>query len=89
MAKKTRGKSKATTTTPLPPTMEPEGGTLVDDLLAQLDSRNQTVQQESAKVLNEMDLDKKAEEIEGKSKQSAKDRFQARKVNLVFVLAKI
>jgi len=58
--------------------MGPEDDTLMDDLLAQLDSKNQTVQQESAKVLNGMILEERAKEMEPKPKPSAKDRFQAR-----------
>lgn len=87
MAKKTKAKAKGTAATPLPLAMEPEDKTLVDDLLVQLDSRDQTVQQESARVLNEMALDERAGEIEGRPKQTAKDRFQARQVSPVLVLA--
>lgn len=86
MAKKTKGKNKGNAATPLPLAMEPEESTLMDDLLEQLDSRDQTVQQESAKVLNAMVLDEKAEEIEGRPKQTAKDRFQARQVSSTLVL---
>lgn len=53
---------------------------LMNDLLAQLDSRDETVQSESANVLNEMQLNQQANEIETSGKQSAKSRFQARQV---------
>lgn len=86
MAKKNKGRSKASPAVSLPaaPTMEPEDDDLMNDLLAQLDSRDRTTQEESAAVLNEMQLDKQAEELEGKPKQSAKSRFQARQVSSAF-----
>lgn len=54
---------------------------LMDDLMAQLDSRNQTVQAESAAVLQ-------AVAQEANSKQDAKSRFQARQVTISAVLLK-
>jgi hypothetical protein len=53
---------------------------LMNDLLAQLDSRDEIVQQESANVLNEMNLNQQANKLE--SKQDAKSRFKARQVGL-------
>lgn len=53
---------------------------LMNDLLTQLHSRDETVQSESANVLNEMQLNQQANEIETSGKQSAKSRFQARQV---------
>ena len=54
---------------------------LMNDLLAQLDSRDQNVQMESAQVLNEMNLNEKADKIEATtSKQDSKSRFKARQV---------
>ncbi|KAG6854318.1 hypothetical protein C0991_008213 [Blastosporella zonata] len=52
---------------------------LMDDLFAQLDSRDQTVQAESAAVITEVQT-KQAERIDGRSKQDAKSRFKARQV---------
>jgi recombination DNA repair RAD52 pathway protein len=59
---------------------------LVDDLLAELDSRNQTVQQESATVLLEMQQHQEntvgdnARSV--KKKQDSKSRHEARQVNI-------
>ncbi|KII88574.1 hypothetical protein PLICRDRAFT_110259 [Plicaturopsis crispa FD-325 SS-3] len=50
----------------------------MDDLLAQLDSRDSTVQTESANVLNEMQMSQEADMIEAQPKQDAKSRFAAR-----------
>ncbi|KAJ7774675.1 hypothetical protein DFH07DRAFT_800476 [Mycena maculata] len=65
---------------PLLPTMSPstDDDQLMDDLLAQLDSRDDTVKQESANVLNDMQLNQQADQIEASSKQDPKSRFRAR-----------
>lgn len=64
-----------------PPTiMNDDDEELMHDLLAQLDSRDQNVQAESANVLNDMQLNKQADEIDARQKQDSKARFQARKV---------
>jgi hypothetical protein len=52
----------------------------MDQLLAQLDSRDETVKQESANVLNDMQLNQQAEQVEPTSKQDPKSRFRARQV---------
>ncbi|KAJ7774777.1 hypothetical protein B0H16DRAFT_1508341 [Mycena metata] len=64
-----------------------DDGDLVDDLLAQLDSRDETVKQESANVLNDMQLNKEADQLEGASKQDAKSRFKARQARKAASLA--
>ncbi|KAJ7685140.1 hypothetical protein DFH06DRAFT_30874 [Mycena polygramma] len=69
-----------------PPPADDDDG-LVDDLLAQLDSRDETVQQESANVLNDMQLNKQADQIEAASKQDAKSRFKARQARKAAALA--
>ncbi|KAJ6496633.1 hypothetical protein C8R47DRAFT_349375 [Mycena vitilis] len=69
-----------------PPPADDDDG-LVDDLLAQLDSRDETVQQESANVLNDMQLNEQADEIEAASKQDAKSRFKARQARKAAALA--
>ena len=58
----------------------------MDDLLAQLDSRDQTVQSESASVLNEMEVVKQAQsqDEETTRKKDPKQRFLARQVRLPF-----
>ena len=62
---------------------------LMDDLLAQLDSRDTTVQHESANIINEMQIKKAADTPEpgtpttttsNNSRQSSKSRHQARQV---------
>ncbi|KAJ6547516.1 hypothetical protein B0H19DRAFT_1166076 [Mycena capillaripes] len=68
-----------------PPADDDDG--LVDDLLAQLDSRDETVQQESANVLHDMELNKLADQIDGSSKQDAKSRFKARQARKAATLA--
>lgn len=59
---------------------------LVDDLLAELDSRNQTVQQESATVLLEIQEHKENTVQDNarlsKKKQDSKSRHEARQVNI-------
>ncbi|KAF5381029.1 hypothetical protein D9615_003917 [Tricholomella constricta] len=57
-----------------PPPVDDE---LMDDLFAQLDSRDQTVQAASAVVINEVQ-NRQAEQITSRSKQDAKSRFKAR-----------
>lgn len=64
-----------------PPAIMNEDSELMDDLLAQLDSRDQVVQTESANVLNEMNLNAQADSIEASSRQDAKSRFKARQVS--------
>jgi len=58
---------------------------LLNDLMAVLDSRDTIVQSESAKILNEMQLDQQAEE--SRKKQDAKSRYQARQARKAAVLA--
>ncbi|KAH9484293.1 OVARIAN TUMOR DOMAIN-containing deubiquitinating enzyme 5 [Psilocybe cubensis] len=74
---------------PLPPTeiMNEDDSELMDDLLAQLDSRDQVVQAESASVLNEMNLNAQADSIEASSRQDAKSRFKARQARKAAALA--
>ncbi|KAJ7156020.1 hypothetical protein C8R43DRAFT_998853 [Mycena crocata] len=73
----------------LPTAMSPQedDDQLMDDLLAQLDSRDETVQQESATVLNEMNLNKQADRLENASKQDPKSRFRARQARKAANLA--
>ncbi|KAJ7172523.1 hypothetical protein C8R46DRAFT_1216336 [Mycena filopes] len=85
MGKRTKLK-KALDVFPSPPPPE-DNSDLVDDLLAQLDSRDETVKQESANVLNDMQLDKQADQLEATSKQDAKSRFKARQARKAASLA--
>jgi hypothetical protein len=68
---------------PLTMTGTSDDGELMNDLLAQLDSRDERVQSESATVLNEMQLNKQADQIEPGRKQDAKGRFKARQVSII------
>ncbi|PPQ78090.1 hypothetical protein CVT25_015624 [Psilocybe cyanescens] len=67
--------------------MNEDDSELMDDLLAQLDSRDQNVQAESANVLNEMNLNAQADLIEASSRQDAKSRFKARQARKAAALA--
>lgn len=79
-SKKSKLKKALLPSTYSEPPMDNADDDLVDDLLAQLDSRDQTVQAESANVLNEMNLRQQANSLESSGKLNAKDRFQARQV---------
>ncbi|KAF7363401.1 OTU domain-containing protein [Mycena sanguinolenta] len=76
MAKKSKLK-KALDILPSPPPPQDDDDGLMDDLLAQLDSRDQVVAQESANVLNDMQIQKQAENLDAAPKQDAKSRFKA------------
>lgn len=65
-----------------PPTAEPDDD-LLDDLMAQLDSSNKAVQNESAHILNELQstqMDEARDKSSGNKKDS-KARHQARQVS--------
>jgi OTU domain-containing protein 6 len=67
-----------------PPTVQDDG--LMDDLLAELDSRDQTVQHESATVLMEMQDNQEnlfADKAQSATKkQDSKSRHEARQVSI-------
>jgi len=84
MAKKNKAKSKhAPDVLDINPLTALDDDDLMNDLLSQLDSRDQTVKEESTTASNEMQLEKQANELEVKPKRTAKDRFQARRVSFV------
>jgi len=85
MARKSKAKSKHTMNAPdiSPMTVSDDDDDLMNDLLSQLDSRDQAVKEESPTILNEMQLEDQVNELEAKSKRTAKDRFQARRVSFV------
>ena len=59
----------------------------MNDLMAELDSRDATVQAESANVLNEMQINQQvnmAEDVQ--KKQDPKSRYQARQVSAVWTV---
>lgn len=55
----------------------------MDDLLAQLDSRDKTVQGESAAVLKDADLNAVADSLDSASKKDGKNRFKARQASSI------
>ncbi|KAJ7273664.1 hypothetical protein B0H12DRAFT_1090487 [Mycena haematopus] len=85
MAKRSKLK-KALDILPSPPPPD-EDEDLIDDLLVQLDSRDQTVAQESANVLNDMQINKQAEHPDATSRQDPKSRYKARQVRKAAALA--
>ncbi|KAJ7940683.1 hypothetical protein B0H13DRAFT_25410 [Mycena leptocephala] len=86
MAKKNKLKKAVNSFPEASPPIDDDDG-LVDDLLAQLDSRDEVVQQESANVLNDMQLNQQADQLEATSKQDAKSRFKARQARKAAALA--
>lgn len=64
-----------------PSNAELEDNELVDDLLAQLDARDATVQQQSAKVLSEIKKDQDQSQQDDRSRNSSKNRYKAREVS--------
>ncbi|KAK7467120.1 OTU protein [Stygiomarasmius scandens] len=66
---------------PSQPATSPEidDNELMDDLIAQLDSKDQTVQVESAIVLQEIEINQQAKTAETNQKKDSKSRFLARK----------
>jgi len=83
MAKKNKSKKSSTTQILSPVNVDDEE--LMDDLLAELDSRDQTVQTESAAVLQEITESHTVVVEEPSSqteKQDAKGRFRARQVSV-------
>ena len=89
MAGSKRSKLKKALSPPFAKTPEPErtmdDDALMDDLLAQLDSRDKTVQSESASVLNEIHINKAADTpppapAPPSQKQDSKSRHRARMV---------
>ncbi|KAI0046109.1 cysteine proteinase [Auriscalpium vulgare] len=70
-----------------PPPQSTDDAELMDDLLAQLDSRDQSVQKESAVVLEDMKLDQVVAQEERSGKSDSKSRFKARQAKKVAALA--
>lgn len=71
-----------------PPIADDDESDLMNLLLDQLgESRDETVQAESAALLNDMDLNGQADKIDAQSKKSAKDRFKARQARKAAALA--
>ncbi len=66
--------------TPPPPEQTLDDEELMDDLLAQLDSKDKTVQGVSATVINDMQLGQVADQIDKSQKQDSRSRHRARQV---------
>ncbi len=79
-AKKNKLKRMLSPTTPPPVEPSADDDELMDDLFAQLDSRDGAVRHESATVLNEMQIDKVADQLESVPKKDGKARHKARQV---------
>jgi OTU domain-containing protein 6 len=63
-----------------PPQPTEDDQDLMDELFAQLDSKDAAVQKESEAVLEEIQLRQESERLETKQRQDAKSRFKARQV---------
>ncbi|KAG7452558.1 cysteine proteinase [Guyanagaster necrorhizus] len=70
-----------------PPPPEVDDDDLMNDLMAQLDSRDGTVQVESAAVLQDMTLKKEIEKQERPQGKRSKDRFKERQARKAATLA--
>lgn len=79
-AKKNKLKRMLSPTTPPPPETTADDDELMDDLFAQLDSKDGAVRHESATVLNEMQIDRVADQLESVPKKDGKARHKARQV---------
>ena len=82
MAKKSKVKKMFSPPQSAPPPSDDlaDDDALMDDLLAQLDSKDEAVRQESATVLNEMNINQVANELDNAPKKDGKARFKARQV---------
>ena len=81
--KKAKSKLKKVLSPPQPPLPQEDlvdDDALMDDLLAQLDSKDEVVREETATVLQEMQVNKVAEELSSAPKKDSKARFKARQV---------
>lgn len=65
-----------------PPDNGVDDDALMDDLLAQLDSQNEVVKQESATVLQEMQVKQTADRLDSVPKKDSQARYKARQVRL-------
>ena len=79
--KKNRKKPQNRYPTP-PPIADDDNDDLVNQLLDQLESTDVAAQTESAALLNEMNLNSQADQLDAQPKQSAKDRFKARQASI-------
>ncbi|KAI0064626.1 cysteine proteinase [Artomyces pyxidatus] len=69
------------------PTLDPADDELMDDLLAQLDSRDKAVQHESATVLEDMQVNQVVVQDEKAQRTDSKSRYRARQAKKAAALA--
>lgn len=81
--KKVFSPSRALAPSDPPPIVDDEG--LMDDLFAQLDSKDKAVQGESAAILQEADLNTFADDLDSAPNNDSKNRFKARQVRTVLM----
>ncbi|KAF8959043.1 cysteine proteinase [Flammula alnicola] len=89
MAKRNKLKkmtSPPQTTASTAPIMGQDDENLMNDLLAQLDSRDQTVQKESAHLINDLNTEQDATKLEASEKKDPKSRFKARQARKAAML---
>lgn len=87
-SKKNKAKKVVSHFQPPSPVNAVDDNELMDELMAQLDSRDKTVQEESANIINEMQIKKAVDTpepqtpsiVSTESRQSSKSRHQARQV---------
>jgi len=81
--KKNKRRAQSRYPTP-PPIADDDDDDLVNQLLDQLGSTDVAAQTQSATLLNEMDLNSQADQLEAQPKRSAKDRYKARQASISF-----
>lgn len=69
---------------PAPPIVDDDD--LMDDLFAQLDSKEKSAQQQSAEILKDANIDSVADDLEKEDRKDSKSRFKARQVCLFRIL---
>ncbi|KAI0637043.1 cysteine proteinase [Trametes polyzona] len=85
--KKNKLKKMLSPPTPPPADTMVDDDELMDDLLAQLDSRDESTRKESATVLNEMQIGEVADKLESAPKKDSKARHKARQARKAAALA--
>ncbi|KAH9854159.1 cysteine proteinase [Lenzites betulinus] len=85
--KKNKLKKMLSPPTPPPPANMADDEDLMDDLFAQLDSKDSGTRQESATILSSMQIDQVAEKLEAAPKKDSKARHMARQARKAAVLA--
>jgi OTU domain-containing protein 6 len=75
-----------TKTVESPPPPITEDNDLMDDLFAQLESKDKIAQETSAEILKDASLDSVADSLEQEGKKDSKARFKARQVRLLLVV---